>query len=416
MNDDSTLAIEAPLSSTRTSSPTSMSALDHAADDRDLVTSEAISATDLIGKKKQRLRGLQDLPPELLFKIKDLLVDLPDHASFGSLCHQTSSLYQDDEFRNLALRANVGRPNLFKDKSWASTARMVTKHLYECDLCHRYMHDATLNMDIESESAKKVYDKAGDAPWIAVISNLRQSAGRYSIDWTKGSLQERPELILASFGSSHQDGDLPATSTEEQYDPRLIEHPAMACRLAFIQPIRRVKCGFESDSVWQFGKAKPADKSQHGESSTITSASYHELNARAAQAQEYRSSCFNPDGITVLDLLLAASNTPEVPTDGLTDRPLVFGGILDDTLRGQNTIWVHATAAPESNATDGSIMNPLITPSPYSYASESTHEIQRHRHSASNTSIDWSRMNEANFGLCEPLLGNNYGFYPLEVN
>lgn len=311
-----------------------MSALDHAADDRDLVTSEAISATDLIGKKKQRLRGLQDLPPELLFKIKDLLVDLPDHASFGSLCHQTSSLYQDDEFRNLALRANVGRPNLFKDKSWASTARklwnylftphftprtralsafylagMVTKHLYECDLCHRYMHDATLNMDIESESAKKVYDKAGDAPWIAVISNLRQSAGRYSIDWTKGSLQERPELILASFGSSHQDGDLPATSTEEQYDPRLIEHPAMACRLAFIQPIRRVKCGFESDSVWQFGKAKPADKSQHGESSTITSASYHELNARAAQAEEYRSSCFNPDGITVLDLLLAASNT-----------------------------------------------------------------------------------------------------------
>lgn len=185
---------------------------------------------------------------------------------------------------------------------------LVTKHLVECNLCHRYMHDATLSMD---QSAKQVYDKAGDAPWIAVISNLRQSAGRYSINWTKKDINERPELILASFANTHHDESLAGSNTssmEEDINLQLKEHPAMACRLAFIQPIRTVKCGFESDSVWQFGQAEQANQ---GDSSSTCgySASYHELNARAAQAEEYRSSCYNPDGITVLDLLLAASNT-----------------------------------------------------------------------------------------------------------
>lgn len=161
------------------------------------------------------------------------------------------------------------------------------------------------------QSAKQVYDKAGDAPWIAVISNLRQSAGRYSINWTKKDINERPELILASFANTHHDESLAGSNTssmEEDINLQLKEHPAMACRLAFIQPIRTVKCGFESDSVWQFGQAEQANQ---GDSSSTCgySASYHELNARAAQAEEYRSSCYNPDGITVLDLLLAASNT-----------------------------------------------------------------------------------------------------------
>lgn len=184
---------------------------------------------------------------------------------------------------------------------------MVSKHLHECTLCHRYMHDATLSMD---QSAKQVYDKAGDAPWIAVISNLRQSAGRYSINWTKKEVQDRPELILASFANTssssphHEDTHSSSSSQqEEQYDVKLVQHPAMACRLAFIQPIRRVKCGFESDSVWQFGKAGQTA------STSAPGSSYHELNSRAAQAEEYRSNCFNVDGITVLDLLLAASDT-----------------------------------------------------------------------------------------------------------
>lgn len=161
------------------------------------------------------------------------------------------------------------------------------------------MHDATLSIN---ESAMQVYDKAGDAPWIAVISNLRQSAGRYSINWTEENVQDRPELILASFSPTHEEA--PAlTHTNAAPDLKLVEHPAMACRLAFIQPIRRVQCGFESDSVWQFGKAGQAVKTSNN------SASYHELNARAAQAEEYRSECYNADGITVLDLLLAASDT-----------------------------------------------------------------------------------------------------------
>lgn len=104
-----------------------------------------------------------------------------------------------------------------------------------------------------------------------------------------------------------------------------------------------------------------------------------------------------------------------MPTDGLTDRPLVFGGILDDTLRGQNTIWVHATAAPETDESAGSIMNNLITPSTYAYARETLdHHLHdhHHKHSASSTSIDWSRVTEMNYGLCEPL-GANYGFFPL---
>lgn len=176
---------------------------------------------------------------------------------------------------------------------------MVTKHLGDCHLCHKYMHDTELSA---GETAVKVYDKAADAPWISVILNLRQSAGRYSVNWNEENVQNRPELILANLTSTHEEAASISTS-HTQTDARLIEHPAMACRLAFIQPIRTVKCGFESDSVWQFGKAETMVKSQSA------SASYHELNARAAQAEEYRSECFNEDGVTVLDLLLAASDT-----------------------------------------------------------------------------------------------------------
>lgn len=163
------------------------------------------------------------------------------------------------------------------------------------------MHDATLD---PNESARQVYEKAGDAPWISVISNLRQSAGRYSINWTEENVEDRPELILASFTPTQEEASILQHDSEMlAEDARLIQHPAMACRLAFIQPIRNVKCGFESDSVWQFGKAGQIVKSNG------TGTSYHELNALAAQAEEYRSDCHNEDGITVLDLLLAASDT-----------------------------------------------------------------------------------------------------------
>lgn len=165
------------------------------------------------------------------------------------------------------------------------------------------MHDASSSADESAiENAIEVYDKAADAPWIAVISNLRQSAGRYSINWAEQNAQDRPELILASFPPTQEEAPSKLHERPEP-TPRLIDHPAMACRLAFIQPIRTVKCGFESDSVWQFGRVEELSKTQN------SSASYHELNARAAQAEEYRSECYNEDGITVLDLLLAASDT-----------------------------------------------------------------------------------------------------------
>jgi hypothetical protein len=66
--------------------------------------------------------GLQGLPPELLFKIKDSLEDLPDHASYWALCTQTAALYADHEFQDLCLRANIGRPAFFKERSWTSIA------------------------------------------------------------------------------------------------------------------------------------------------------------------------------------------------------------------------------------------------------------------------------------------------------
>jgi hypothetical protein len=185
-----------------------------------------------------------------------------------------------------------------------------------------------------NETANEVYDKAGEAPWIAVISNLRQSAGRYSIDWTREKVEDRPELILANvsgasspsasqenlsystslsssssalFASSTSSLST-STSASASIDARLVAHPAMACRLAFIQPIRYVKCAFESDSVWQFGS--PSSSARNGRSASISNpATYHELNARSSQAEEYRKTCRNVDGITVLDLLLAASDT-----------------------------------------------------------------------------------------------------------
>lgn len=164
------------------------------------------------------------------------------------------------------------------------------------------MSDGHLSGGAELEGANEVYDRAKDAPWISVISNLRQCAGRYSIDWSKKRVLDRPELILASLSP---DQEVPPDPT----DVRLVDHVAMAARLAFIQPIRRVKCGFESDSVWQFGKSTPVNNNGKEHNSNSNIATYHELNARAVLAEEYRKECYNVDGITVLDLLLSASDT-----------------------------------------------------------------------------------------------------------
>lgn len=80
-----------------------------------------------------------------------------------------------------------------------------------------------------------------------------------------------------------------------------------------------------------------------------------------------------------------------MPTDGLTGQPLSFGGILDDTLRGQNTIWVHATGGAEESST-------IITPS-YAYA----------RDHAPSSSMDWGRMAEMSYGLFDPNV-NSYEY------
>lgn len=94
-------------------------ALDHAGGN-ELVTSD--QRAEKRARKKKNKTGLQDLPNELLFKIKNLLTELSDHASYRDLCPRTAALYQDLEIRDLCLRANIGRPALWADQSWAVTA------------------------------------------------------------------------------------------------------------------------------------------------------------------------------------------------------------------------------------------------------------------------------------------------------
>lgn len=74
-------------------------------------------------------------------------------------------------------------------------------------------------------------------------------------------------------------------------------------------------------------------------------------------------------------------HSPAIPTDSLTSQTLLFGGMLDDTLRGQNTIWVHATARLEE---------PDMIP----------HFVQDH---APSSSLDFGRSRGFNHCLCDPL-------------
>lgn len=97
----------------------------------DLVTrSERHQSKKLQGRLKT---GLQDLPIELLFKIKGYLNDFTDHSTFSALCPDSAALYQEDDFKKILLGSLIGRPKCFENKSWAETASKSSGKLVSWD-------------------------------------------------------------------------------------------------------------------------------------------------------------------------------------------------------------------------------------------------------------------------------------------
>lgn len=62
----------------------------------------------------------ENLPPEVLSSVAQWLTDLSSVVSFSQLTSATRSLFCDEDWRDICLRASFGRPHIWRDRAWRS--------------------------------------------------------------------------------------------------------------------------------------------------------------------------------------------------------------------------------------------------------------------------------------------------------